>query len=254
MEKENFTPKEILEITLNNSENKTKLKTRTQFFLGLLAGIFISIGAASSTIVNSLGKGFNPQITKVLVGLTFTIGIVAVVVGGAELFTGNILMLGATLDKRTKLSKLLYNWLKIFIYNFIGSIIFVIIVYYSNILSDGTKELFVNIFNAKTSQGFLELFFKGIGCNILVCLSVWLGAASKDITAKVFASAFPVAIFVICGFEHCVANMFYLPIAMMISGNYDFLALFHNLLPVTLGNIAGGALLITMYYYAYKEK
>lgn len=253
MEKENFSPKEILSMTLDNGVKKTKLKTRTQFFLGLLAGMYIAMGGAASTIINSLGKGFNPQITRLLVGLTFTIGIVAVVVGGAELFTGNILMFGAALDKRSKLSTIIYNWLKIFIYNFIGALIFVCVVYYSNILSDSTKELFVNIFNAKTSQGYFVLFVKGIGCNILVCLSVWLSAASKEITAKIFASAFPVAIFVICGFEHCVANMFYLPIAMMISGNYDMLALVHNLIPVTLGNIAGGMILITMYYYAYKD-
>ena len=162
-------------------------------------------------------------------------------------------MFGATLDKRTKLGNLLYNWLKVYLYNFIGALLIVAIVFYSNILSDGTKELFVNIYNAKTSQGFLELFVKGIGCNILVCLSVWLATASKQITAKVFASAFPVAIFIICGFEHCVANMFYLPIAMMISGTCDILAVLHNLVPVTLGNIVGGMILITFYYYAYKE-
>lgn len=253
MEKENFSPKEILSMTLANGVNKTKLKTRAQFFLGVLAGMYIALGGASSTIVNNLGKGFNPQITKILVGLTFTIGIVAVVVGGAELVTGNILMFGATLDKRTKLGNLLYNWLKVYLYNFIGALLIVAIVFYSNILSDGTKELFVNIYNAKTSQGFLELFVKGIGCNILVCLSVWLATASKEITAKVFASAFPVAIFIICGFEHCVANMFYLPIAMMISGTCDMAAMFHNLIPVTLGNIVGGMILITFYYYAYKE-
>lgn len=253
MEKENFSPKEILSMTLANGVNKTKLKTSTQLFLGILAGMYIAMGGAASTIINSLGQGFNPQITRLLVGLTFTIGIVAVVVGGAELFTGNILMFGATLDKRTKLGTLLYNWLKIFVYNFIGALLFAIIIYYSNILSDGTKELFVNIFNAKTSQGFFELFIKGIGCNLLVCLSVWLASASKEITAKVFASAFPVAIFVICGFEHCVANMFYLPIAMLISGTFDLAAMFHNLIPVTLGNIAGGMMLITMYYYAYRD-
>lgn len=253
MEKENFSPKEVLSMTLANGVNKTKLKTRAQFFLGVLAGMYIAFGGVSSTIVNNLGKGFNPQITKILVGLTFTIGIVAVVVGGAELFTGNILMFGATLDKKTKLGNLLYNWLKVYLYNFIGALLIVAIVFYSNILSDGTKELFVNIYNAKTSQGFLELFVKGIGCNILVCLSVWLATASKEITAKVFASAFPVAIFIICGFEHCVANMFYLPIAMMISGTCDMAAMFHNLIPVTLGNIVGGMILITFYYYAYKE-
>ena len=253
MEKENFSPKEVLSMTLTNGVNKTKLKTRAQFFLGVLAGMYIALGGASSTIVNNLGKGFNPQITKILVGLTFTIGIVAVVVGGAELFTGNILMFGATLDKKTKLGNLLYNWLKVYLYNFIGALLIVAIVFYSNILSDGTKELFVNIYNAKTSQGFLELFVKGIGCNILVCLSVWLATASKEITAKVFASAFPVAIFIICGFEHCVANMFYLPIAMMISGTCDIFAVLHNLVPVTLGNIVGGMILITFYYYAYKE-
>lgn len=253
MEKENFSPKEVLSMTLANGVNKTKLKTRAQFFLGVLAGMYIALGGASSTIINNLGKGFNPQITKILVGLTFTIGIVAVVVGGAELFTGNILMFGATLDKKTKLGNLLYNWLKVYLYNFIGALLIVAIVFYSNILSDGTKELFVNIYNAKTSQGFLELFIKGIGCNILVCLSVWLATASKEITAKVFASAFPVAIFIICGFEHCVANMFYLPIAMMISGTCDLLAVLHNLAPVTLGNIVGGMILITFYYYAYKE-
>lgn len=253
MEKENFSPKEVLSMTLANGVNKTKLKTRAQFFLGVLAGMYIALGGVSSTIVNNLGKGFNPQITKILVGLTFTIGIVAVVVGGAELFTGNILMFGATLDKKTKLGNLLYNWLKVYLYNFIGALLIVAIVFYSNILSDGTKELFVNIYNAKTSQGFLELFVKGIGCNILVCLSVWLATASKEIIAKVFASAFPVAIFIICGFEHCVANMFYLPIAMMISGTCDILTVLHNLVPVTLGNIVGGMILITFYYYAYKE-
>lgn len=253
MEKENFSPKEVLSMTLANGVNKTKLKTRAQFFLGVLAGMYIAFGGVSSTIVNNLGKGFNPQITKILVGLTFTIGIVAVVVGGAELFTGNILMFGATLDKKTKLGNLLYNWLKVYLYNFIGALLIVAIVFYSNILSDGTKELFVNIYNAKTSQGFLELFVKGIGCNILVCLSVWLATASKEITAKVFTSAFPVAIFIICGFEHCVANMFYLPIAMMISGTCDMAAMFHNLIPVTLGNIVGGMILIIFYYYAYKE-
>ena len=264
MEKENFSPKEVLSMTLANGVNKTKLKTRAQFFLGVLAGMYIAFGGVSSTIVNNLGKGFNPQITKILVGLTFTIGIVAVVVGGAELFTGNILMFGSTLDKKTKLGNLLYNWLKVYLYNFIGALLIVAIVFYSNILSDGTKELFVNIYNAKTSQGFLELFVKGIGCNILVCLSVWLATASKEITAKVFASAFPVAIFIICGFEHCVANMFYIPAGMMAASAYGIAAeglnigtfILNNLIPATIGNIFGGVIVVGfLYWYLFlREK
>ena len=121
MEKENFSPKEILSMTLDNGVKKTKLRASSQFFLGVLAGMYIAMGGAASTIVNSLGKGFNPQITRVLVGLTFTIGIVAVVVGGAELFTGNILMFGARLNKKIKPGSLIINWAKVYLYNFIGA-------------------------------------------------------------------------------------------------------------------------------------
>jgi formate/nitrite transporter len=241
--------------------------------LGVLAGAFISLGAVFSTVVTA-GGGMAPGLTRLLGGLSFSLGLVLVVVAGAELFTGNTLLVIATASRRVRIRALLRNWLIVYVANFAGALITALVVYWSGLYESadaapGVRALSIAV--TKTSLGAREAVLLGVLANGLVCLAVWLSLSARSVTDKVLAVVFPVTAFVAAGFEHSIANMYFIPAGLFIrawaptsfwtaagadAADFPTLTwrdfLVGNLLPVTIGNIIGGALLVGgVYWFVY---
>ncbi len=248
------SPLEITEAQKNIAVTKAHNPVIKTFMMGIMAGVFIAIGGAASTMVNIVGKGLSPLATKLLGSGIFTIGIVSVVLAGAELFTGNILMSIGAFSKDISFKELLGNWVKVWFFNLLGSILFAGIITFTRIFEESGPEVFGKLANAKATMDLSTAFFRGVGCNLLVCLSVWTSTAGKDGISKFFLAAFPVAVFVFFGFEHCVANMYYFPQALFLGANIPIGAIILRLLVVTLGNIVGGLLISIPYYFTYGRK
>ncbi|TAL25529.1 MAG: formate/nitrite transporter family protein [Nitrospirae bacterium] len=260
-----YSPKEIAEKVENVGVVKARLPLLSVVMLGVLAGAFISLGAMYFTIVAS-DKNLGFAMTRLLGGLTFSLGLVLVVVAGAELFTGNNLLVMAWVNKRISTSELLKNWLIVFVANLIGSIGIVLFVVFSGswkMAGGSIGEAAVNIAAYKTSLSFGEAFFRGILCNLLVCLAVWLTLAGRSVVDKIAAIIFPISAFVAAGFEHSVANMYFIPLGILLNrwemvkgspasldmSHLDWPGFIYNLIPVTLGNIIGGSVLVALVYY-----
>lgn len=237
--------------------------------LGILAGVYIGFGAAMATLVahDAAGK-VGVGIAQLLVGGVFSLGLVLVVVAGAELFTGNNLMIAGVLQRDFGASRMLGRWALVYLANFAGSALLAYIVYESGVWkmaggAVGAKALAIAA--AKVSLPFGEAFFRGVACNWLVCLAVWMAVSAKEIAGKVMVIFFPIMAFVALGFEHCVANMYFVPMGLLLKGEplaassgLDLSGLgmgaflLRNLLPVTLGNIAGGAVFVgSTYWWVY---
>jgi formate transporter len=262
---------------------KAKLKADTMFVLAILAGAFIGTGAIFATTVSTglAAAGMGYGVVRLLSGLVFCLGLIAVVVAGAELFTGNNLIIMAFADKKVTLAQLLRNWGIVYAGNFVGSILTALVMFFSAQYVQSGGAMGANamaIANAKTGLAFVPALFLGIMCNALVCLAVWLCASARSTTDKILAIIFPITAFVAAGFEHSVANMYFIPIGLFIkqwapesfwqlpalagaatpitAATYANLTwvkfLFGNLLPVTIGNIIGGAGFVGLvYWYAY---
>jgi formate/nitrite transporter len=252
---------------------KSELRANTMFALAVLAGAFIGCGAIFATVVTTglgaVGMGFG--VIKLLGGLVFCLGLVGVVVAGAELFTGNNLIIMAFASGRVPLAKLLRNWGIVYAGNFVGSILTAMIMLVTKQYMFSNGSLGANalgIANAKTGLGFFQAIALGIMCNALVCLAVWLCSSARSTTDKILAIIFPITAFVAAGFEHSVANMYFIPIGLFIKstagagfweaigrtatdyGNLTWGAFFiKNLLPVTIGNIIGGAGFVGLVYW-----
>lgn len=237
------------------------------FVLGILAGSYIGFGGLLSTTVTfDLASKAGIGLTKFLAGSAFSLGLILVVIAGAELFTGNNLMVSSVLSKEITFNTMTKRWILVYIANFIGSILLALIFYYSGLWKTGQSALgsaAVGIAVKKVSLGFGEALVRGIGCNWLVCLAVWMALAARQTIGKIFAIYFPIMGFVAIGFEHCVANMYFIPTGILLknlggigSGSItgtDALTWFNfvwkNLLPVTIGNIIGGAVFVGMSYW-----
>lgn len=223
--------------------------------LGIFAGIFIALAATAATFGNH-------YVGKVAGACIFPAGLAMVVVAGSELFTGNNLMLAALFSKKLTFKDLFKNWSLVFLGNFIGSILIAALVVMSGVF-DGISETVVATAINKIDFNFFEAFCRGILCNILVCVAVWMSFAADTVPGKIIAVFFPIMLFVLCGFEHSVANMFYVPAGIFeaarsgaaVEGLNFGTFLINNLLPVTLGNIVGGAGIVAGgYYLAYLRK
>jgi formate/nitrite transporter len=202
---------------------------------------------------------------RLLGGLAFSLGLILVVVAGAELFTGNNLLVMAWASRCITSGELARNWLIVYLANFAGAGGLVFLVFLShhwqmNSAAVGTTA--VKIAAAKAALPFWEAFFKGILCNILVCLAVWLALAGRSVTDKVYAIVFPISAFVAAGFEHSIANMYFIPLGLLLkkqilvpgTESLTWFGLFSNLVPVTLGNIVGGGLMVALvYYFVYRH-
>ncbi len=245
----------------------------TLSILGILAGFFIGLGAMFCTLVTTdISIGFG--LTKLVGGLVFSLGLILVILAGAELFTGNTLLVGSRISGKITISKMLRNWAIVYFANLVGALLLVVLVYYSNFWTMDAYKVGANalsIANAKASLAFWPAFFRGILCNALVCLAVWLCFGARTTVDKIFAIIFPITAFVACGFEHSIANMYFIPMGIAIADhaevlkaaglaanqvtNLSVIGFVNNLIPVTLGNIVGGSLLIsTVYWFAYLRK
>ena len=238
--------------------------------LAVLAGAFISLGAMFSTTVTAGAGGAMPfGVVRLLAGLTFCLGLVLVVVGGAELFTGNALIVMAWASGRVTARQVARQWTIVYVGNFLGAVSTAALVFLSGQYTFGGGTVGVTaleIARAKTSLGFLQAVWLGILCNTLVCLAVWLCLGARGTADKILAIVFPITAFVAAGFEHSIANMYFVPIGSMIQGDAAFLNtigkkasdypslswqnfLVYNLLPVTVGNLIGGVVLVGLVYW-----
>ncbi len=257
-----YSPKEIAERVENVGVTKASLPLVSQGALGMLAGGFIGLGAMFFTLVASDG-GLSFAVARVLGGVVFSLGLILVVIAGAELFTGNNLLVMATVAGRISPSKFAQNLVVIYCANLIGAIVLaglVALSEYWQMNDAAVGKTAVSIAAMKCTVPFGKAFFKGVLCNVLVCLAVWLAMAGRTVTDKILAIVFPISAFVACGFEHSVANMYFIPLGIFLKaqvispGTVDlsvlnWTGLAHNLIPVTLGNLMGGAGMVGLVYW-----
>jgi len=236
--------------------------------LGLFGGAYIAFGAELATLVMQDASAFvGVGIARLFAGVAFSLGLLLVIVAGAELFTGNNLLLISVLDRRISVRGLFRNWSIVYAANFAGSLLVAGLVYATALwkTSDGALgAVSVQIANSKVDLSFIEAFTRGILCNWLVCLAVWIATAARSIPGKAVAVLFPVAAFVACGFEHSIANMYFIPMGLMLRGATVTQSSVHltwgglflrNLLPVTIGNVLGGGLFVgSLYWIAYMRR
>jgi formate transporter len=247
-----YSPQEIAERVESVGVAKAKLSLLSMVALGVLAGGFIAFGGLFYTVVVSdPALGFAAK--RVLGGVVFSLGLILVIIAGAELFTGNNLMVMAWVSRKITLRELLRNFVVVYFANFLGAAGLAGIVALSGhgqMNGGGVGEAAIQLATAKLNLGFFEAFFKGVLCNILVCLAVWLALAGRNVVDKIVAIVFPIAAFVAAGFEHCVANMYFVPLGSFLGGDISWSAfVFKNLIPVTLGNLAGGAGMVGLVYW-----
>jgi formate transporter len=264
------SPKEVSDALVAIGKKKVNMPIVAASLLGILAGVYIGFGAQiATTVATTTGKYLGFGVTKFLAGSVFSVGLMLVVIAGAELFTGNNLIIKSVLKGEVTWAQLIKSWVIIYIANFIGSMIVVLIVYKSGLFASAGNQLgatALKIAAAKVNLTFGAAFFRGILCNWLVCLAVWLCIASKDVISKIFACYFPIMTFVACGYEHSIANMYFIPMGVLLKGeaavvaasgvsaaklaNLTWVGAFtNNILAVSLGNIVGGALFVGVVYY-----
>lgn len=266
---------DVLKANLSVYEDKTKMSLLGLLISGMLAGAFIAIGASSSSA--AVYGISNTGLAKTLAGAIFPVGLILVVMVGGELFTGDCLMIFDVMNRRVKVIQVVRVLALVFIFNLMGSLIVVFLVNRSGQLDYGNGALAVSAIKTaytKLNLGFGKAFCSGIMCNVLVCLAVLLAGTAKEATGKIFAIFFPIWAFVIGGYEHCVANMYYIPAGLLAKhgDTYHQLAIqagmtaeqldsmtigsfvVDNLIPVTLGNIVGGMIFVALPLYLVHRK
>jgi formate/nitrite transporter len=257
-----YSPKEIAERVENIGVTKANLPVLSMVALGVLAGGFIGLGAMFFTLVAS-DASMNFAIARVLGGVAFSLGLILVVVAGAELFTGNNLLVMATVAGRIPPSKLFQNLVVVYLANLVGAAGLAGLVALSGHWKMGdfaVGKAALSIAAAKCALPFGEAFFKGVLCNVLVCLAVWIAMAGRNVSDKILAIIFPITAFVACGFEHSIANMYFIPLGILLrseavgastetAGVLNWSGFLNNLAPVTLGNLVGGAGMVGLVYW-----
>lgn len=265
-------PPEMAQKAENAGVAKANLGKWRMLALAILAGAFIALGAMFATTATTGTAGNIPfGLARLVGGLVFSLGLILVVIAGAELFTGNNLIVMAWASHKVSTRKLLYNWGIVYVGNFIGAMVTAVFVFLSHQYMSANGALGVNaltIANNKSGLEFFPAFVLGVLCNALVCLAVWLCMSARTTTDKILAIIFPITAFVAAGFEHSIANMYFIPMGLFIkqfapasfwsaagvsAADYANLTwgnfFFANLLPVTLGNIIGGAVMVGLVYW-----
>lgn len=267
---------EVIEQNIQNGIKKTNLTTKKLILLGVAAGFFIGIGAeASSLAMHGIS---NVGLARTVAGAVFPIGLMLIVLLGGELFTGNCLISMAVYDKKAKLKGMIRNLTIVYISNFIGAALMAWMINNCGQLnfSDGGAGAFtIKVALGKVGIDPMQAIVSGILCNVLVCLAIFMAATAKDVAGKCIAIFFPIFVFVISGFEHCVANMYYIPAGIFAAHNplyvakatelygitaeqlsgLNFGTMFSNLVPVTIGNVIGGMVFVgLLYWYLYRKK
>ncbi|MFZ5817279.1 MAG: formate/nitrite transporter family protein [Bacillota bacterium] len=262
-----YSPAEVAARVENVGVTKANMPLYRMAALSVLAGAFIALGGLFFiTVTTDLKGGFG--MTQLMGGMVFALGLILVVIAGAELFTGNNLLIMGTVGGKIPVRLLLRNWLVVFSFNLLGAVSIAVMAYLAEHYTGsgnltGARALVIGA--TKTSLPFAVAFTRAILCNVLVCLAVWLAAAARTVTDKVLAIIFPISAFVAMGFEHSIANMFFIPYAIWLKGNaavvaaanlpaakleaLNWMGFLQNLVPVTLGNIVGGAVLVGFTYW-----
>lgn len=250
-----------LEIAKNYVEigiHKTKMSAFKMLILGIFAGIFIGFAGIASTTAAATIE--NPSVARLVSACVFPAGMAMVIVAGSELFTGNNLIIIAVLEKKVSILAMLKNWVVVFAGNFIGAAFVAAMVVYAHVPDLFEKQLADRMIATalfRVNQSFSEAFIRGILCNFLVCIAVWAAFAAKKVSGKLLMSFWPVMLFVLCGFEHSIADIYFGISGILTAHEYGVAAgldfgsfLFQNLLPVALGNIVGGAGIVGFGYWA----
>ena len=247
-----YSPPQIARLIENVGVQKASLSVFHTLVLAVLAGVFIAFGAMLFTLVMSGEGSIGAGLHRWVGGIAFSLGLVLVVIAGAELFTGNNLIVMAWVDGKIGFPSLLRNWTLVYAGNFVGAIACAVAYYWSGAGESSTVQaVSIAIVNAKMEIDFWQALLRGILCNVLVCLAVWMSTASHRVSGKVICIVFPVSAFVALGFEHSIANMYLMPLGMLFEhGVIDWAMLLHNLLPVTIGNIVGGGVLVALVYWS----
>lgn len=258
------SPLEIAKNYVEVGVHKSNLSIFKMILLGFFAGMFIGFaGIASTTASSTIAV---PSVAKLVGALVFPAGMAMVLVAGSELFTGNNLIILAVLAGKTSVGKMLKNWFFVYLGNFLGAAFVAVLVVYGH-----TPDLFqgvlaaaiVNAAKARTDLSVADAFVRGILCNILVCIAIWMSFAAKRVSGKLMTSFWPVMLFVLCGFEHCIADIYFGVAGLLTASEYRIVAegltwfnfLLKSLLPITLGNLVGGAGIVGCgYYLAYLHK
>jgi formate transporter len=265
---EDKAPKTIAEtVAMTVGVAKATSPWLTVFVLGILGGAYIAFGGFFATTVTfDMAAKFGTGFTKMMGGAAFSVGLMLVVIAGAELFTGNNLMVSSVMSREIAFKTMMKRWGLVFLANFIGSLLVAALFFYSGLWKTGDGALgmaAVKIAHTKVHLSFTEALVRGIGCNWLVCLAVWMALAARQIISKIFALFFPIMAFVTLGFEHCIANMYFIPTGILLVRHaalpeihgIDLQSLtwinllWKNLLPVTIGNIIGGTVFVGMSYW-----
>lgn len=270
-------PKKIMELTIKTGIEKVNNPLYKTIILGIFAGAFVAFGAESSSL--AVHGITDAGIAKTVGGAIFTVGLMMIVIAGGELFTGNCLIITSVLDKKIRTAHMLRNLVIIYISNFIGASLLALAMNYSgqfHYSQGGLGAYVIKTAVGKAGIDFQTAFISGILCNILVCVGILMAYSAKDIAGKCIAIFFPIWAFAISGFEHCVANMYYFTAGILAANNETYLAkamdiydisseqiaslnlktiIFYNMLPVTIGNFIGGAIVIGAgYYLVYGKK
>lgn len=279
-DKRMLTPPEIAAATVNNAVGKAALPVWKMLLLGVMAGAYIALAGFASTMgsFNLMSDPDTFGLGKTLCGVIFSGGLIMVLLCGAELFTGNCLMLTGVLERKIRFRAMLKSWLCVYIGNLIGSILIAWLGTYCGLLSCGGDALggmTIKIAAGKVGLEFGKAFVLGLLCNWLVCLAVWLSTGARDVAGKIMGIIFPIWLFVTSGFEHSIANMYYIPagifaratpayvdaalglgVSQSAIDNIGWGSFFTgNLIPVTLGNIVGGCVFVALFYWlAYLKK
>jgi len=266
---------EILEYTSNAGIIKTQRKFLSALILSFLGGTYIAFASEGSTMAayNLLANTDTYGLGKVLAGAVFGTGLMLVVLAGAELFTGNSLIIVSVLDRKVTVKAMLLNWLLVYIGNFLGSLCIVMMMYQSGLFNSSGGLLggmTIKIASYKISLPFHSVFFLGVMCNWLVCLAVWVSYGAAETAGKTLAIFFIICLFITSGFEHSIANMYYIPAGILAKQNTQWLSMSQvsadqivnlnwinfivkNLIPVTIGNIAGGSVMVGVLYWLSRE-
>ena len=276
MESRYRTPMEIVEGFVGEGVKKATTSTMKTIVLGIMAGMFIAFGACTSNVAAHLIQ--NTGVAKMAAGAIFPVGLMIIVFIGGELFTGDCLMLIGCMHKKYKVLKMIEKLIVVFFSNLIGALIVVLLAYYCGqweLSASALGAYTIKVALGKANLSFGKALCSGVLCNLAVCLAVLMGYAAKDIVGKVWAIFFPIFAFVVGGFEHCVANMYYIPAGILAArndayrqaamelygiseqalANLDVAHMVTNLIPVTIGNIIGGMVLVALpLYYLHHDK
>lgn len=256
-----YSPKEIVSYVNEVAENKKKMSQKKIFVSSILGGAYIAIGSFLAIVIGGNLPGLeanNIGIQKLLFGAVFPIGLILVAIAGADLFTGNTAyFIPSVLSKRMKFSVPLKNWFFVYLGNAVGALLIAwLFTYYTQSLKGSPAlDFSISLAHKKVSATFGQTLVKGIFCNWMVAIAMWLAFAAKDISGKILGIWFPIMAFVAMGFEHSIANMFFIPVAMFYGADismYQFIV--DNLIPVTIGNIIGGGLFVGAFYWFLYDK